>query len=64
MQTLCYYHSKDKEQANNETLYYFYLHNYIDIACKGLFTWRQGDPIRRVTLASGSENSERLHEVG
>jgi hypothetical protein len=25
MQTLYYYHSKDKEQANNETLYYFYL---------------------------------------
>jgi hypothetical protein len=23
MQTLCYYHSEDKEQANNETLYYF-----------------------------------------
>ena len=23
MQTLCFYHSRDKEQANNETLYYF-----------------------------------------
>jgi hypothetical protein len=30
-QTLCYYHSKEKEQANNETLYYFYLH------CKCIF---------------------------
>ena len=41
MQTLCYlYHSKDKEQANNETLYYFYLHCkcVIFLICKYNFT--------------------------
>jgi hypothetical protein len=40
MQTLCYHHSKDKEQANNEMLYYFYLHCkcIIFLICKYNFT--------------------------
>ena len=30
---------------------------------KGLFTWRWGDPARRVTRLPGSKNSLRLHAV-